>query len=77
MTDILSELRINFDYFVIPFCIGLLILLISLVRIYYSWIKLFSRDKYLKLLKGIFSLNMLNAVKEIVLESILHKGQIC
>jgi len=73
MTDILSELRINFDYFVIPFCIGLLILLISLVRIYYSWIKLFSRDKYLKLLKGIFSLNMLNAVKEIVLESILHR----
>lgn len=62
----------NYSYFVLPFCIGLLFLLIYIVIRFVHWIyKLEKEDKQI-IRKNIFSLKSLYAIKEIFAESLLH-----
>jgi len=63
----------NYDHFVLPFTLGLVILLIIVLYKFSKWIiGLNSSDKK-KLGKGIFGLPLLFSVKEIFLESLLHR----
>jgi Fe-S oxidoreductase len=63
----------NYDPFVIPFCIGAIILAITLVYKYLYWIFTLSKADKFKFLKGIFSLRIFKACKEVFLESLLHR----
>lgn len=61
-----------YDHFVLPFTIGLHILLIYLCIKYYKWIKSFPQSERIKMRKGLFSLRTLRSCKEIFQESLLH-----
>jgi len=61
-----------FDIFVLPFTIGMSLLLAYLVLKYARWIWYFDRDDKLKILRGLFSFKSLKAIKEIFLESLIH-----
>lgn len=61
-----------FDIFVLPFTLGISILLAYLALKYARWIWYFDRDDQKLILRGLFSLKTLKAVKEILLESLLH-----
>lgn len=61
-----------YDNFVLPFSIGLNILLIFLAVKYIRWIRTFSKAEKRILLKGMFSLKTLRAVKEVFMESLVH-----
>lgn len=62
-----------YDPFVIPFCVGAIILIITLAYRYLYWIfKLSNSDKF-KILKGIFSIKIFKTIKEVFLESLLHR----
>jgi len=63
----------NYDPFVIPFCIGVIILAITLVYKYLFWIFTLSKADKFKFLKGIFSFRIFKACKEVFLESLLHR----
>ncbi|HEX3007352.1 MAG TPA: (Fe-S)-binding protein, partial [Bacteroidales bacterium] len=62
-----------FDWFVLPFTIGLCFLIMFIAWKFFSWVKsLASEDK--KLLKrSLFTRTTLTSFKEIVLESLLHR----
>lgn len=61
-----------YDPFVLPFTIGLNILLIYLIIKYTRWIRTFSREDRCIIRKNIFSLKTLKAGKEVFLESLVH-----
>lgn len=61
-----------YDNFVLPFSIGLNILLIFLAIKYFRWIRTFSKTEKRVLLKGLFSLKTFTAIKEVFLESLVH-----
>lgn len=61
-----------YDNFVLPFSIGLNILLIYLVFRYVGWISTFAKSDKRIILKGMFSLKTLKACKEVFLESLVH-----
>jgi len=63
----------TFDLFVIPFFFGLLFLLGVLVVKYSRWIALMDASDRVKAGKALFSVNILKTVKEIFLESLLHR----
>ncbi len=63
----------NFDLFVIPFVIGLASLIVVLSYKYIKWFIKLSGEHKLKLLRWIFSHKILLAIKEIFLESLLHR----
>lgn len=63
----------NYDPFVIPFCVGAIILVITLVYKYLYWIFTLSKADKFKFLKGIFSFRIFKACKEVFLESLLHR----
>jgi Fe-S oxidoreductase len=63
----------NYDPFVIPFCVGVIILAITLVYKYLYWIFTLSKADKFKFLKGIFSFRIFRACKEVFLESLLHR----
>ena len=62
-----------FDIFVLPFTVGMSLLFAYLILKYASWIWYFDRDDKLRILRGLFSLKSLKAVKEIFLESLVHR----
>lgn len=63
----------TFDFFVLPFFLGLITLMIMLVVKYTRWISAFdSSDKQL-ILKGIWTTRSLKAVWEVFMESLLHR----
>lgn len=64
--------KIYYDHFVLPFTIGLVVLLGYLCVKYYKWIKSFPREERKKIRKGLFSLKTIRSGWEIFRESLLH-----
>ncbi len=62
----------NFDWFVLPFSIGLFLLFILVIFKISFWIRQLPLNDRLLLNKGIFSLKILRVIKEVILESLLH-----
>ncbi|MEI6123394.1 MAG: (Fe-S)-binding protein [Bacteroidota bacterium] len=63
----------NFDWFVLPFSAGLLILFILVIFKFSFWIRQLPLSDRVLLNKGIFSLKIFKVCKEVVLESLLHR----
>ncbi len=63
----------NFDIFVIPFSIGLLVLIGVLLYTYAGWLIRLDKEDKKKIIKGIFSIRLFSAVKEVFMESLLHR----
>jgi Fe-S oxidoreductase len=63
----------NYDPFVIPFCVGAIILVTILVYKYLYWIFTLNKSDKFKILKGIFSVRIFKAIREVFLESLLHR----
>lgn len=61
-----------YDPFVLPFTLGLNILLIYLILKYTRWIRTFSKEDRRTIRKNIFTLKTLKAGKETFLESLVH-----
>ena len=61
-----------YDPFVLPFTIGLNILLIYLVVTYFRWIRTFSPNDRRTIRRNFFSFKTLKASKEVFLESLVH-----
>jgi hypothetical protein len=64
---------VKFNLFVLPFCIGIAFLVVFLVVRFTGWIKKLSEDDQLRFRKGIFSVKLFSAAREIVMESLLHR----
>lgn len=63
----------SFDYFVLPFMIGLVYLLYRLFITYRGWILAMSPDEKTLLRRSIFTRKTLLAVQEVFMESLLHR----
>ncbi len=63
----------TFDLFVLPFFIGLLFLLSVLVVKYSRWIAMMDASDRVKAGMALFSFSLLKTIKEIFLESLLHR----
>lgn len=63
----------KFNPFVIPFCLGLAFLLIFLIIRFIGWVKKMPEADQLRFRKGLFSLKLFSASREIVMESLLHR----
>lgn len=63
----------NYEPFVWPFSIGMSALLVYITIKYIKWIYEFDKANRVKILKGLFSLGTLRSVKEIFLESLVHR----
>jgi Fe-S oxidoreductase len=63
----------KFDLFVLPFTIGLVFLLGYLTYKYTVWFIRLERADRLKVVNGFFSIKLFSAIKEITLESLLHR----
>lgn len=61
-----------YDPFVLPFTLGLNILLIYLAVTYFRWIRKFSREEKRTILRNMFSLKTLKAIREVFLECLVH-----
>ena len=64
--------KIYYDHFVLPFTIGLVVLLGYLCVRYYKWIKSFPKEERKKIRKGLFSFKTIRSGWEIFRESLLH-----
>lgn len=64
--------KIYYDHFVLPFTIGLVVLLGYLCVKYYKWIKSFPKEERKKIRKGLFSFKTIRSGWEIFRESLLH-----
>ena len=64
--------KIYYDHFVLPFTIGLVVLLGYLCVKYYKWIKSFPKEERKKIRKGLFSFKTIHSGWEIFRESLLH-----
>ncbi len=63
----------NFDPFVLPFLLGTIFLLVILSWRYFKWLdELKVSDRY-KFIKGLFSLNLFRAIRDVFSESLLHR----
>lgn len=62
-----------YDNFVLPFTIGINILIIFLIFKYARWIRTFPKKDKRLILKGMFSTKTLRAVKEIFMECLVHR----
>jgi Fe-S oxidoreductase len=63
----------TFNFFVLPFFLGLNILLVMLIVRYARWIKDFSHEDKELLRKGLFSRKSIDATGEVFMESLLHR----
>ncbi len=63
----------NYDPFVLPFSIGMVLLFAMLIYRYFSWLIRFKKTDKIKILKGIFSFKLFKAIKEVFFESLLHR----
>jgi Fe-S oxidoreductase len=64
---------VQFDFFVLPFTLGLIFLMTVLVVTYVKWIKNLPDDERKKISMGVFSRKSLLALKEVVLECLVHR----
>ena len=62
-----------YDPFVIPFCVGAIILILTLAYRYLYWIITLSKADRFKFLKGIFSYKIFTSCKEVFTESLVHR----
>lgn len=63
----------NYHPFVIPLCLGVIILFTTLAYKYLYWIFTLNKSDKFKILKGIFSVNIFKACKKVVLECLIHR----
>lgn len=63
----------NYDPFIIPFIVGLAFLGIVLIIKYYRWISAIPINDRKKIIPSIFSRKILASIKEIFLESLIHR----
>ena len=63
----------KFDWFVLPFSLGLTTLILILCIKYITWIKNLPENEFIKVLKGLFSFRSILALKDIFMESLLHR----
>jgi Fe-S oxidoreductase len=63
----------TFDLFVLPFFLGLLFLLVVLVVKYSRWIAMMDASDRVKAGMALFSVSLLKTLKEIFMESLLHR----
>ncbi len=63
----------TFNLFVLPFFLGLNILVVMLIVKYSRWIKGFDKTDKEKIRKGIFTRKSLDAAGEVFMESLLHR----
>jgi len=63
----------NFEYFVLPFSIGLVILLSALLYTFINWIVKIEKGERQKIGNGLFTRKSLSALKEVFLESLVHR----
>ena len=63
----------TFDYFILPFFVGLLILLAILAVKYTRWVRGFSHEDKSLIKKSVISTKSLSACKEVFMESLLHR----
>ncbi len=63
----------TFDPFVIPFSLGLLILVCIIFYKYTCWIKKLTREEKSKIRRGLFSTKLLKGIREVFYESLLHR----
>ena len=61
-----------YDPFVLPFTIGLIVLLIYLIIKYTRWIRTFSKEEKRIIWRNLFTLKTAKAIQEIFLESLVH-----
>ena len=62
-----------FDPFVLPFIIGLYVILSILIIKFSYWIIRLDKEDKRKIKKGFFSRKTLSAMKEVFMESLLHR----
>ena len=63
----------NFELFVLPFTVGMVILFSTLIFTYISWIVKIEKTERQKIGEGIFTRKSLYALKEVFMESLLHR----
>jgi len=63
----------TFDFFVLPFFLGLIALLVMLITKYARWIRGFEPADKSLIRKGIFTRKSLSAAGEVFMESLLHR----
>ncbi|MDP4209929.1 MAG: (Fe-S)-binding protein [Bacteroidota bacterium] len=62
-----------FDWFVLPFTLGLVYLVVTLLVKYFRWVKNLPVDEFAKVKKGVLSTKTFSAIREVFLESLLHR----
>jgi Fe-S oxidoreductase len=62
-----------FDPFVLPFLIGLVILIGILLEKYSRWLRDLSTEEWRQVLRGFFSYRLFKALRDVFLESLLHR----
>ena len=63
----------NFDFFVLPFTIGLVILTSMLIYTFINWIVKIEKTERQKIADGLFTIKSLSSLKEVFMESLLHR----
>lgn len=66
-------MAIHFNWFVIPFCIGMILLPLLLIWRYSKWMLKLQKEDYEKIKSSIISVSSLRALKEVVMECLLHR----
>ncbi|MBN1198774.1 MAG: 4Fe-4S dicluster domain-containing protein, partial [Bacteroidales bacterium] len=64
---------ISFNLFVLPFSFGMIYLLYMIFRWWYKWVKALPEEEKIKFKNGIFSRKFISALKEVFLESLIHR----
>ena len=62
-----------FNWFVAPFTIGLVFLLVTLAVRYTHWVKNLPLKEKAKVWQGVFTFKSLAAIREVFMESLLHR----
>lgn len=63
----------SFDPFVLPFLMGMIYLLVILSWRYFKWLDELEVKDRSKFIKGLFSLNLFKAIRDVFSESLLHR----
>lgn len=63
----------NYNPFIWPFSIGAIILIITLLLKYGYWVFSLDASEKLKIVRGFFSIKFIKAIREVFLESLIHK----